>query len=209
MQTDRIVRLILTTTNDRPQITTNVTTWGELKSLIQDHIPPNTVAVVRQTEVKLDSNSIILPEEAFDLFFVIENTKSGQVVRKDRFSNLNSKQLMQALKANKLNTAPGNDAALKSRLRRFEASKVSKSTGSVKIINPSKKVATVKAVVPAKVQPKVVQAPPVKTKADLKRAIRDIMEAAQIEMDKLVNTYPEFKDEFAEARCEFSRKFKK
>jgi len=201
MQTDRIVRLILTTTNDRPQITTNVTTWGELKSLIADHIPPNTVAVVRQTEVKLDNNSIILPEEAFDLFFVIENTKSGQVVRKDQYSNLNSTQLMRALKANKLNTAPGNVDALKSRLRRFEAKK--SNNGGVKIINPSKTVAV------AKVQPKVVQAPPVKTKADLKRAVRDIMETAQIEMDKLVDTYPEFKDEFAEARCEFSRKFKK
>lgn len=76
----RLVTVLSTKDNNKKEITTDVTTWGELKPLIDAAgiATGNMKAMVRSTKATLEHTSALLPTEAFTIFLTPGKVKSGK-----------------------------------------------------------------------------------------------------------------------------------
>lgn len=76
----RKVTVLSTNGEGRKEVTTDVTTWGALKPLIQEQglTVNNMKATVRSTKNTLESNDSVLPNEDFVIFLTPMKVKSGK-----------------------------------------------------------------------------------------------------------------------------------
>lgn len=81
----RKIRLVNANLGQAKTVETEATTWGELKTEVSDMHQGNVKAVIKQTQVSLESDIATLPEgdlapdEEYDftLFFVTKESKAG------------------------------------------------------------------------------------------------------------------------------------
>ena len=76
----RLVTVLSTKDNNKKEINTDVTTWGELKPLIeaQGISCGDMKAMVRSTKATLEHSSAVLPTEDFTIFLTPGKVKSGK-----------------------------------------------------------------------------------------------------------------------------------
>lgn len=77
---EREIKVLNPSTNEPVKINTDVTTWGELKPLLNDNgiVTTNMEGFVRQTKVTLKNNDAVLPQGDFILYLFPEKNKAGE-----------------------------------------------------------------------------------------------------------------------------------
>lgn len=75
----RKVTVLSTKTNEQKEITTDVTTWGQLKPVLSANgfDPSGLKAMLQATKVTLENDSAVLPDGDFVLFLTPGKVKSG------------------------------------------------------------------------------------------------------------------------------------
>ena len=79
----RKVTVFSTTTNRKVVVNTDVTTWGQLKSIaeVRGLLADNMDYVVKETKVGLASDDSVLPTGDFTVFMIQKKTKAGTISR--------------------------------------------------------------------------------------------------------------------------------
>ena len=114
----RKVTIYSTKTKAQQEIETGVTTWGELKQLVNPEMGVATAkCMVRENRTTLESNEAQLPQGDITIFVYPEKVKSGII--DDVYSPLSSAKLRRACQKKSLGTA-GSDQQLKSKLRSYD-----------------------------------------------------------------------------------------
>jgi hypothetical protein len=76
----RIITIISPQGDERVELHSNATTWGELKQEINQEgtfNADNSTAMIRGLRTNLESNTAALPEEPFSVFLTPSKIKSG------------------------------------------------------------------------------------------------------------------------------------
>tara|TARA_R110002126_G_scaffold47605_3_gene133359 strand:+ start:8447 stop:8683 length:237 start_codon:yes stop_codon:yes gene_type:complete len=73
----RKVTVVSTQANDRQEVQTSATTWGELKGEISSMINGDMKVTVRETRVNLEHEDAELPAGDFTIFLFPNKVKSG------------------------------------------------------------------------------------------------------------------------------------
>jgi hypothetical protein len=79
----RKVTVFSTTTNRKVVVTTDVTTWGQLKAVseVRGLLADNMDYVVKETKLGLASDESVLPTGDFTVFMIQKKTKAGVISR--------------------------------------------------------------------------------------------------------------------------------
>ncbi len=79
----RKVTVFSTTTNRKVVVTTDATTWGQLRAVseVRGLLADNMDYVVKETKVGLASDESVLPTGDFTVFMIQKKTKAGAVSR--------------------------------------------------------------------------------------------------------------------------------
>tara|TARA_R110000823_G_scaffold97346_4_gene211526 strand:+ start:496 stop:723 length:228 start_codon:yes stop_codon:yes gene_type:complete len=73
----RKITIVSTQANERQDIQSDATTWGQLRTEVPHLISNDMKATVRETRVDLVHEDAMLPEGEFVLFLFPEKVKSG------------------------------------------------------------------------------------------------------------------------------------
>jgi hypothetical protein len=117
----RKVIIYSTKTNATQEIMTDVSTWGELKPLINPEMNvANAKCTVRETRNTLENNNAQLPTGTFTVFVYPTKMKSGTEARTDDvYANMTDAQLRKACQRKSLvSNGPGH--VMRSKLRAYD-----------------------------------------------------------------------------------------
>lgn len=121
MSNNRTILVHSTKTRAEQEITTDVSTWGELKKLINpDFNVGNAKCMVRENRTTLENAQAELPDGDFTLFVYPDKVKSGGARKKsDAYADLSDAKLRSSAKMKGLATN-GVGHVLRSRLRAYD-----------------------------------------------------------------------------------------
>lgn len=117
----RKITIYSTKTKATQEITTPVTTWGELKPLVNSEMGVgNAKCMVRETRNTLENNEAVLPTGDFIVFVYPEKVKSGnEKIEGDAYASLSDAKLRQACNRKSL-VSNGKAHVLRSKLRAYD-----------------------------------------------------------------------------------------
>ena len=117
----RKITIYSTKTKATQEITTPVTTWGELKPLVNSEMGVgNAKCMVRETRNTLENNEAVLPTGDFIVFVYPEKVKSGNSkIEGDAYASLSDAKLRQACNRKSL-VSNGKAHVLRSKLRAYD-----------------------------------------------------------------------------------------
>lgn len=117
----RKITIYSTKTKATQEITTPVTTWGELKPLVNSEMGvASAKCMVRETRNTLENNEAVLPTGDFIVFVYPEKVKSGnQKIEGDAYASLSDAKLRQACNRKSL-VSNGKAHVLRSKLRAYD-----------------------------------------------------------------------------------------
>ena len=117
----RKITIYSTKTKATQEITTPVTTWGELKPLVNSEMGvSNAKCMVRETRNTLENNEAVLPTGDFIVFVYPEKVKSGnEKIEGDAYASFSDAKLRQACNRKSL-VSNGKAHVLRSKLRAYD-----------------------------------------------------------------------------------------
>ena len=117
----RKITIYSTKTKATQEITTPVTTWGELKPLVNSEMGVGSAkCMVRETRNTLENNEAVLPTGDFIVFVYPEKVKSGnEKIEEDAYASFSDAKLRQACNRKSL-VSNGKAHVLRSKLRAYD-----------------------------------------------------------------------------------------
>lgn len=117
----RKITIYSTKTKATQEIKTPVTTWGELKPLVNSEMGVGSAkCMVRETRNTLENNEAVLPTGDFIVFVYPEKVKSGnEKIEGDAYASLSDAKLRQACNRKSL-VSNGKAHVLRSKLRAYD-----------------------------------------------------------------------------------------
>jgi hypothetical protein len=116
----RKVTIYSNKTRATQEITTDVSTWGELKVLINaDMGITGARCMVKENRMTLESNQAVLPDGDFIVYVYPTKVKSGASVKEDAYAGLTDAKLRKACQKKSISTT-GDSISLRRRCRAFD-----------------------------------------------------------------------------------------